>query len=303
MLNLNQSNEYRRFAQLDNLFGLSTNKSIFEPYLPFKQDVAIFHGHFEELDNLIPDKGALTTGITLEKILEKEAIAKVFALVCSKTKDFAIKSGDTKLEAAMNVSERDILHMKEVDILPFVSNTIEVITPFLANVAFIPYGITAPFLAAQLTKAINFNGQIGAAKGLIIIDSIANKNINKAIKVLQSDIKFFDLLINQFEDTNPDFVDEYHKNAMVVHMGVHHSGIQGTVAEAETGAVIYGATIRIIGLKKVAATNLLGKYIISPVQAKDYQVQVGAPGYATQTVIHHIYSGNISVLHFVLVKL
>jgi len=300
MLNLDQSNEYRRFVQLDNLFGLSTNKPIFEPYLPFKQNVAIFTGHFIDFDKLIPDKGVLTTGLTEGKLEIKEGLAKAFALICSKTKEFALKSDNTSLEAEMNVTESDIIHMKEADILPFVSNTIDTITPFLTNVAYIPYGITAIFLATQFTNATNFNDQIGAARAIIITDNIANKNINKAIKVLQTDLNSFDLLINQFLDTNPNFVAEYHKNATIIHTGIHHSGIQGKVTEAETGVVIFGATIRIIGLTKVAVTNLLGNYSIISVQAKDYQIQVGAPGFVSQTVIHHIFSGSIGVLNFVM---
>jgi NADH:ubiquinone oxidoreductase subunit D len=81
-------------------------------------------------------------------------------------------------------------------------------------------------------------------------------------------------------------------------VAIHHSGIEGTVTDKLTGSVIFGATIRIVGLTKSSTTNLYGKYVISPVAPKDYQVQVSAPGYATITVVHHINSGAIGVLDF-----
>ncbi len=303
MLNLNQSNEYRRFARLDGFFLVPANATIIGTFPPFADDVVLYKTHFGTLNGLIPDKGALTSGVTQGKTLLKEGIAKVMGLVCSKTKVFAMKTGNTVLEAAVNVTENDILHYKEADMLPFVSNTIATITPFLTNVLYTPYGVTAALLATQLTNATSYNGLIGVAGGITTTDKIANANINAAIKVLQTDLKTFDLLIDDFEAANPDFVAGYHSNAAVEHVGIRHSGIQGTVTDAVTGAVIFEATIKIIGLTKSTTSNLYGKYVISPVKATDYQVQVSAPGYTTQTVVHHIYSGSIGVLDFAMTLL
>ena len=303
MLNLNQSDGYRCFNGVNNLFKLPENVVTIGKFLPFKDHAAIYSGHFDALDILIPDKGQLTNGITNGKIEIRDGIAIDMALICGKTRVFAIKTGNTKLDAAMDVCESDIVRMKEVDILPFVLNAIETITPFLTNIEYIPYGVTAALLATQLTNANNFNDQIGGARSVIVTDSIANININAALKVLHKDLNIFDLLINEFAATNPNFLAEYHKSATIIHTGVHHSGIQGTVTEAETEAVIYGASIKIIDQPKMSTTNLFGKYIITPVRPNDYQIQVGAPGYVTQTVVHHIYSGAIGQLDFVLVKL
>ena len=303
MLNLDQSNEFRRFSQLDIFFGMPANVTIIGTFVPFQDEVTLYHTHFGILDGLIPNKGALSTGVTQGKTSIKEGIAKVMGLVCGKTKVFAMKTGNTVLEAAVNVTENEILHKKEADILSFVINTNAAITPFLANVLFTPYGITAATLATQLTNANSYNSLIGAAGVVITTDKIANKNINAAIKVLQTDLKTFDLLIDDFETTYPNFVEGYHSNAKVQHVGVHHSGIEGTVTDKVTGAVIFGATIRIIGLTKSGTTSLLGKYLISPVAPKDYQVQVSAPGYVTITVVQHVFSGVIGVLDFVMTAL
>ena len=189
MLNLDQSNEFRRFSQLDIFFGMPANVTIIGTFVPFQDEVALYHTHFGILDGLIPNKGALSTGVTQGKTSIKEGIAKVMGLVCGKTKVFAMKTGNTVLEAAVNVTENEILHKKEADILSFVINTNAAITPFLANVLFTPYGITAATLATQLTNANSYNSLIGAAGVVITTDMIANKNINAAIKVLQTDLK------------------------------------------------------------------------------------------------------------------
>jgi len=303
MLNLNQSDGYRCFNSVNNLFKLPENVITIGKFLPFKEHADIYSEHFYALDILIPDKGQLTNGITNGKIEIRDGIAREMSLIFGKTRVFAIKTDNTELETAMSVTETDILQLKEVDVLPLVVNAIEIITPYLTNIEYIPYKVTAAILATQLTNANNFNDKIGSARSVIVSDSIANKNINTALKVLHKDFNIFDLMINEFAATKPNFVAEYHKNATIVHTGVHHSGIKGTVTEAETEAVIYGATIKIIDEPKMSTTNLFGKYIITPVRPKDYQIQVGAPGYVTQTVVHHIYSGVIGQLDFVLVKL
>ena len=303
MLNLNQSDEFRRFSRLDIFLLIPANVTIIATFGPFADDVALYHTHFGILDGLIPNKGALSTGVTEGKTTLRDGIAKAMGLVCGKTKVFAMKTGNTVLEAAVSVTESDILRLKEADVLPFVINTNAAITPFLANVLYTPYGVTAAILATQFTNATSYNGMIGAAGVIITTDKIANKNINAAIKVLQTDLKTFDLLIDDFEVTYPNFVAGYHSNAKVQHVGIHHSGIEGTVTDKITGAVIFGATIRIIGLTKSSVTSLLGKYVISPVAPKDYQVQVSAPGYVTQTVVHHINSGVIGVLDFAMTEL
>ena len=51
--------------------------------------------------------------------------------------------------------------------------------------------MTAAILAAELTNANSYNSLIGAAGVVITTDKVANKNINAAIKVLQTDLKTF----------------------------------------------------------------------------------------------------------------
>ena len=219
MLNLNQSNEYRRFSRLGGFFLVPANATIIATFGPFGDEVVLYQTHFGILDGLIPDKGALTTGVTEGKTVLRDGIAKVMGLVCGKTRVFAMKTGNTVLEAAVTVTESDILRLKEADILPFVTNTIATITPFLTNVLYTPYGVTTALLATQMTNATSYNGLIGAAGGIITTDKIANDNINRAIKVLQTDLKTFDLLIDDFEVTNPNFVTGYHSNAAAEHVG------------------------------------------------------------------------------------
>lgn len=303
MLNLGQSNEYRRFKSVNDLFKLPANVIIINTYTPFKDEVIIYEGNFVKLDLLIPDKGVLSTGITVDKTADKETIATAVASICKKAKAFAIKTNNTVLHTAMNTSASEIMHKKEADVLPFVINVIAAINPYLTNVLFTPYGVTSAKLATQLANANTYNSSIGMAGGITKTSDIANKNINTAIKGLQTSLHTFDLLIDEFEVTNPNFVAAYHLNAEAQDIGVHHSGIKGGVTDSITNEPVANATIKILGGAKHGVTNLLGQYQISPVATKLYQIEVTAPGYAAQIVIHHVVSGVIGVLNFVLVKL
>ena len=303
MLNLGQSNEYRRFKSLNDYFKVPANIVIMATYPPFKDEVIIYEGNFTKLDLLLPDKGVLYSGITTDKGVDKETIATGMALICKKAKAFAIKTGNTVLEKAVNVTSSEIIHKKEADILPFVVNTIAAITPFLTNTLFVPYGITSAKLATQLANATTYNATIGVAGGIIKTSDIANKNINNTIKLLQTSLHTFDLLIDEFEVANPNFVAGYHLNAEAQHIGIHHTGVKGAVKDSETSQPIFGATIKIIGGAKHGVTNLLGQYVISPVATKLYQLEVTAPGYVSQIVIFHILNGEIGIKDFALVKL
>ena len=302
MLNLDQSNEFRRLKSVNDLFKLPANVIIINTYPPFEDEVIIYAANYIKLDLLIPDKGALSSGVTIDKMADKEKIAAEMASICKKAKAFAIKTGNTVLERAMDVGASEIVRKKEADVLPFVINAIAAINPFIANILFTPYGVTSAKLATQLANANSYNSSIGVAGGINKTSDIANANINKAIKVLQTSLHTFDLLIDEFEAVNPNFVAAYHLNAEAQHIGIHHGGVKGGVTTV-TGEPVAGATIKILGLSKSGVTNLLGAYQISPVATKLYQIEVTAPGYAAQIVIHHVVSGVIGVLNFVLVKL
>ena len=108
---------------------------------------------------------------------------------------------------------------------------------------------------------------------------------------MRLNIKHFDLLVDEFAESNPAFVQGYHINSELSNVGVRHSGIEGYVRGGKGGDIIAGATITLQNTTKVAVTDLKGYYHLDRVETGDYNVVCTADGYGTQTKLHHISRG------------
>src|ERR1700744_2467220 len=151
MLTLEQSQEYNRFKKLSGF--LTANSTITGSFVPFQAEVTSYLQNLQSLDALIPDKNAVTTGITSEKGTLKQTIADSLALVCKKTSSYALINNLPQLVAGVNVHSTKILKMKDSEVLAFSQQIQTLITPELAKPAFVPYNITSTTLLNIVTNA------------------------------------------------------------------------------------------------------------------------------------------------------
>jgi hypothetical protein len=298
MLTSTQAREYNRFKKLGVYLGAET--TVYSSFLPFAEEVTSFGTNFVNLEELIPAKSENASGITTDKSSIKREVAISLALVCRKTRAYALRFGQSELAAQTNTYEDKIFRMRDADILGYTISIANLLTPLLTDANYIPYGITAASLEAIVTQASDFNSLIGVARESDSGNAIANTAIDNAIEVLHTNITHFDLLIDEFETENPGFVQGYHINSSVDNVGVRHSGIEGTVRNSNGQAVAH-ATVQLDGTTKKAVTDLMGLYRIDRVRPDDYLVNVSANGYTPQQVVHHISRGKMDELDFHLV--
>ncbi|MEI9933352.1 MAG: carboxypeptidase-like regulatory domain-containing protein [Ferruginibacter sp.] len=191
--------------------------------------------------------------------------------------------------------------MKDSDILGFALQIQSLITPELAVPGFVPYNITATTLATIVTNATAFNSMIGKADTTAAVSTTANTSINNLIKELHTNITHFDLLVDEFESSNPAFVQGYHINSSLDSTGVHHSGIEGAVTVKATTQPVANATITISATgkaDKIFTTDINGAYHADRISAGDYAVTVSATGFTSQTITHHVLRGKIDEIDF-----
>ena len=298
MLTQNQAREYNRFKKLGTYFGAET--TVYSSFVPFAEEVANFGSNFENLENLIPDKTEIASGITIDKTTLKQEVAIATALVCRKTRSYALRFDLPELAAQTNTYDAKIFKMKDADIMGYATSVVNLLTPLLTDTNYVPYGVTVSSLDAISELATNFNNLIGAAQESSSGNTIANTAINTTIDLLRTNITHFDLLIDEFQGTNPGFVQGFHINSAVDNVGVRHSGIEGTVRNSN-GQAVANATVQLEGTTKKAVTDLLGLYHLDRVPPGDYVVNVSADGYTQQQVMHHISRGKIDELDFYLV--
>ena len=298
MLTQRQAREYNRFKKLGTYLGGQT--TVYSSFVPFAEEVNSFGNNFENLEELIPGKTENGTGITTDKATIKREVATSLALVCRKTRSYALRFDLPELAAQTNTNDTKIFRMRDADIMGYATSIVNLLTPLLTDANYIPYGITAPSLEAIATQANSFNNLIGAAQESDSGNTIANTAIDDAIDVLRTNILHFDLLVNEFDTENPGFVQGYHINSSVDNVGVRHSGIEGTVHNS-VGQALFNATVQLEGTTKKAVTDLLGRYRLDHVIPDDYLVNVSANGYTPQQLVHHISRGKMDELDFHLV--
>lgn len=297
MINQEQSREFTRCTKLQQFLG--TNQTVFANFEPFADEYADFSANMATFENLIPDKNVNTKGITADKNTLKQNVADALGLICRKTYAYALKYDNAELAAQVNTRPDKILKIKDGALLGYVTSIGEVITPLLTDANYMKYGVTAAQLQAIETTAQKFNDMIGKADVTGSTGTVANTAIDKIIDALRLNIKHFDLLIDEFEATNPEFVQGYHINSEVDNTGIRHNGIEGYV-RSKSGDAISSAVIALQGTTKSTAADLTGYYHLDRVRPDDYMVQCSANGYTAQTKLHHISRGRTDEMDWVL---
>ena len=292
-----QAQELTRADKADIFFD--HKKDVYDAFVPFKNEVTDFRLNLTGLKGVLHKKNVVTTGITTDKNTLKHDVAEMAALICRKTRAFALKMKDDQLAAQTNYFEDRIFRMRDTELLPWVTSLVNIITPLLPNAEFTPYGVTAGALSNLAAKAKEFDGLIGKAPEMESHATEGDNEINEWIKKLRANYEQFDLLIDEFAEKDPEFVQGYHINSSVDKIGVRHTGIQGIV-KAKDGEGIGGAVIKLRGSHYETKSDLFGNYRLEKVRAGDYIIDVTADSYEPATLIHHISKGKIDDHDFVL---
>ena len=252
--NKKQNKELVRGLTFIEYMEKPANVSIYTSYDPLAKKYLVFKGHFDNFQSEALNKNKSSAG-TVTKGGLKGSVAHQMGIYLGFTKDYAIEKGNANLEVLVSFSESDIYDMKEGDILPFVKRMNDkVFTPaLLAEVDFIPYKITALKLSKILADAVLYNSMIGSVKEDGNSSSTANDTMDEMINLIHVDFLSMDNTVKAFEDTNPEFVDGYHKNKVMVEVGTRHMGFKGIVRK--NGVLQTEALVSIINTDKTAVSD------------------------------------------------
>ena len=300
MITQEQSREYTRCTKLNQF--LNQNETVYNSFEPFADEVTDFDTNLASFTNLIPDKNGDNTGITTGKTELKRSIADALGLICRKTYSYALINNNPQLAAQVNTRPDKIFKMRDADLLGYVTDIGQLITPLLTDAGYMKYGVTAAQLTDIVANATAFNSMIGKADVANSDNTVANAAIDTIIDALRLNIKHMDLLVDEFETANPGFVHGYHINSEVGETGIRHSGIDGYVRTGgATGTPVSNATIALQNTTKSAVTDLNGYYRLERVDADDYMVVCNAAGYTSQSKLHHVSRGRIDEMDWMMV--
>ena len=272
------------------------NDKLVVVYVPLKEELTLFLENLGLVESYLPQKDTKGKGQTTGKDVTKKLVAKESSTVCGFAKSYALAVGDTELEEAMGCCYSDVLKMKDTELLGWVTKQYDLLSPLVDDAVFAKYGVTEELLETLLTDAKAFNEKIGQGKVTNNDSYVANANINKAIAALNKNIKQFDLLVQFFAKTNPDFVSGYLLNKKLNDAGVKHSGVAGVVVKKGTTEPVEGAVVRLAGTTKEVTSTVTGTYEIIKVKTGDYRLEVLVGDVVVYSVIIHINRGNIQEL-------
>ena len=249
-----QNEEFVRGVTFQTHMELPETKNVFVSFLPFKKRYEGFKDHFGEFQNEAKNKNKSKAG-TVTKAGLKKNISKRLGIYLGFTYDFACDKKNAGLKQRTNFSESDILEMKEGDILEFINTLMKDVytATLLADVDFMTYNITALKLSTLLADAVLYNSMVGTVNADGNSSSSANDKMDAIMNLIHLDFASMDITVKEFEESNPDFVKEYHKNKVLIDTGTRHEGFKGIVRK--NGTLQPESMVEIIGTDKTTVSG------------------------------------------------
>ena len=289
--------EYQRNKELRNYFKIPANQAKVDLDLPLKDRQTSFEAHLQEFENLLPGKEVITTGITSGKKVLKSDVAKLFAPICKRTFSYANKYSKFDLKANMNFSKRKILNMADGDVFPFAEATQQKITiEAVPDPQYAPYNITPAMLAAAMLKAKAFRDSIGEAGSVVagthaVVVALENKNLE-----IHTDVDDYTDLMTSYEDNDPDFFNGFLAAKVVNDIGLHHSGIEGTVTGPD-GNPLKDVTVECVqNDKKKDKTDVVGHYEIKNFIPDNYEFKFTHAVHGEKIIVVKIERGKVKTV-------
>ena len=263
--------------------------TLFAGYAQLLIEITAFSSLATDLETDIGEQKKDTRGVTASKnSLVTEAIRMVVK-VARKGRVWAENAKEIDLEQVFNIHTSDFNGLGDSIILDHLAIVVKALNDNL--VTMVGYKLTAAdmlLVAAAMTAARDSVSTTTQAKAVKVVST---QNIEtKLAEGMNQLVKIDDLLITEFEDTNPEEVNEYRQNRIVNPIGTHHTGIAATVTNTAKTALL-GVNCNIAEIKRSGLTNHIGLVEISKFKTGTYEIVFSHPGYDNYTLILEIPSG------------
>lgn len=255
----------------NNMIIVNTVPAFATAFTAFKANVAAIIANAQQEDQV-------TKGIAVDKKVGKRTLAKLAADIASPIFAYAASVNDNTLKAQVNFSFTDIYEAKD-ELMPVRCQNIHD-AGVVHLVALAPFGITAPLLASLQTAIISYKSKVPTPR-----NAAADK---KTIRLNQQNLfTATDLILKEqmdktlagFKAANPDFVNTYKANRVIIDPGKVTTELTGTVSNTVDNSPIKGASILIEETGVSVTTTPQGVYQIKPIVQGTYTITVTRTGF------------------------
>ena len=261
-----------------------------------------FKANIAQIVNTAQLKDAPLAGITADKSTFKQTLCQLAADTAGPVFAYATITGNNTLKEAVNFNLTKLVRTRDEQLAARCQNIHDRANENLAALA--DYGITAAKLTVLQTAIDNYAAQTPKPRTAATQRKVHNANLRQQFKQTDDLLKnVLDKLIVGFRTTNPDFVNGYFANRVIVDASTTNTQLKGTVTDKTTSEPIKDAVITVVELSKITKSNAQGNYNHKPISHGTYTITVSKTGYETvQIDDFQLKLGQITVLDVELEK-
>ncbi len=264
----------------------------------FKAKTLTFLDNLQNIEEEIANKNIDTSGFTENKNSLKEIVAIFYDPICSYVEEFAIENKHTDLAKNVNYTESKIFHLKDSSVFGVISAINTAITPFIEDVKFIPYGITAPILLDGLHKATTFRDYLSTNFEAKHEKTVASDAVESLLQPLRDNVDSFNRLIKWFKLNDSEFFNLYIAANKTIHTGNRITKIGGFIYKKGTTIGIPKATFKNLETGLTVTADLLGAFLMEKFKSGLFNFEISAPDYITIYQIIKVSPGSAYEFNF-----
>lgn len=255
----------------DNATIIAANPAFQTAFNKFKTNNVAISGTAQQ-------KSGALTGIAVDKTNFRETLCQTAAKIAGYIYAYASANNNNTLKNEMNLPVTKIRRARDEELAPRCQNIHDRGVELLTELA--DFGVTAPILANLQTAITNYAAEIPKPRTALSGRKTVTANLAAIFRENDDILKNqMDKLIEIFREDNPDFVQTYESNRIIIDPSTTTTQLKGIVTNVADNSPVKNATITIVEASKSAKTNTTGKYSIKPLAPGKYTVRTDAAGF------------------------
>ncbi len=269
-------------------------------YPPFITEYNIFKGLNVTFKEKIAIGGTDISGFKTQKTTDKRNGCITFGALAETGYAFATVIGDEVLQGKMNWTKPKLFNLPDETSLGTMKSINDALSPFIGDVRFTPYLITAAVLGAAMNQRHTSELSMGALTSEHVLINQAKKYALKtSIPAQELSLKAMTKLLSHM---GAEFKGHFIELNHIVDTGIHHDHLLGKILKSTDHSNISGAQIKILEHPEhFTHSNLLGDYELQEFPSGTWRFEVSCVGYITIVVILTIEKSEIVHHDFMLI--
>ena len=269
-MNSKQTNKKNMYNKL--LVFFAANASVWAAFTRLVDEIMHFGKLNKKIDDAANLQGGVTTGITGGKNELRKKMATLLVRNARKARVWAHDAGNFEAEAIFNVQKDDFTLGKEEESITHARVVQKALEDNAANLGAV--NVSSSDISDSGKSIDNFEtalGTPGAAEGK---KKAGTETLVELFDAADTSLDLIDdLLIHEYEESNPLLVEEYRNDRKIDNIGIHHTGLMATVVLAGTKTPVKGVKMTIVELAKAAESDIKGLTEIVGCKPGEYHVK------------------------------